>query len=141
MNKLPIYFGYAGILPFAFFTVIIVFGGDKAHTIGLLQIAYAAMILSFLGGVHWGQAIPSNNRKQISFAMLPTIISLALFVLYAMQFYFIALIGTAIMFWVTFEADKKLMPVEHIPPGYFRFRAVLTYVVMALLTISAFAVL
>mgnify|MGYP006427303531 CR=1 FL=1 len=140
MSRLFLTFGYAGILPFALFTAMIVFGGDAARSVTNLQIAYAGMILSFLAGVHWGQALTAGNAKQISFSMAPTIISLCLFLINIIGYSFPALIGTAFMFLILFEADKRFLVQELLPPGYFRFRRNLTWIVAALLITSAIAV-
>ena len=141
MNKLPIYFGYAGIVPFVLMTFVFLFAGEKAQVLGILQLSYASMILSFLGGVHWGQAIPSNHKKQLSFSMIPTVAGLILLFIYIFGFHFFATLGFAAMFWITYEADKKLMPIEYIPPGYFVFRRNLTIIVVCLLVISAFTLI
>lgn len=143
MKKLPIFYGYAGIIPFFIIAMAMLLGdtgGNNLKAGAILQVAYAAMILSFLGGAHWGQAIPRNHQKQITFSMLPTIASFCLFVLAVFGMEFTALIGTAAMFYAVYVADQKMMPREFIPPGYFKFRRNLTYIVMALLLISAVTV-
>ena len=140
MNRLSIFLGYAGILPFALFAAMIVFGGDIARSVTNLQIAYAGMILSFLGGVHWGQAMTNGNLKQIVFALAPTIISLCLLLMNIIGFSFPALIGTALMFFVLYEGDKRFLLRDLLPPGYLRFRRNLTWIVAALLITSAMSV-
>jgi len=49
----------------------------------LLLIAYAALILSFLGGARWGLAVarPSPSPLTVSLAMLPTLFALGLVIL------------------------------------------------------------
>lgn len=135
MTKLPLYFGYAGTLPFIFFAFSYFFIEDH-KMITFFQMGYGAMITSFLGGVHWGQAIPSGNKIQMSFAMVPTLVSFAL-----MGWgYFIdpvtPLFILAILFWSIFIADLKLMPSEFIPEGYYVFRRNLTIIVSATLIVS-----
>ena len=140
MRRMPIIFGYAGIIPFLLITLFMVFSdmvGQNLKSGAILQVAYAAMILSFLGGAHWGQAIPRNHEKQIKFSMLPTIAGFCLFLLAVFGFDFSALIGTAGMFYAVYVADKKMMPVDLMPPGFFKFRRNLTFIVIALLLISA----
>ena len=139
MNKLPLYFGYAGALPFVLF-MLLSFGMDEARhvqALSFVQLSYGAMILSFLGGVHWGQAIPSNNAKQISFAMVPTIACFALMIWTFVIDPVLPLFAMAGLFWIVFLADKKLMPLDFIPEGYFKFRKRLAIIVSSTLIISA----
>ena len=138
MGNLPIYFGYAGAIPFAVF-MLLTFAMDEAQDyqiISIVQLSYGAMILSFLGGIHWGQAIPRNHSKQMSFAMVPTIVCFALMIWTFAIDPVLPLFAMAGLFWVVFEADKRLMPVEFIPEGYFAFRKKLTIVVSTTLVIS-----
>ncbi|NCT41225.1 MAG: DUF3429 domain-containing protein [Alphaproteobacteria bacterium] len=138
MNKLPLYFGYAGALPFVLF-MLLSFGMDEARhfqALSFIQLSYGAMILSFLGGVHWGQAIPSNNAKQMGFAMVPTIACLALMVWTLVADPAMPLFAMAGLFWIVFLADKRLMPLGFIPEGYFTFRRNLTMIVSGTLIVS-----
>ena len=139
MSKLPIYFGYAGALPFVLF-MFLTFVMDDAKDLKMLsflQLSYGAMILSFLGGIHWGQALPSNHTKQMSFAMIPTVACFALmFWTFAID-PILPLFAMAGLFWIVFEADKRLMPTEFIPKGYFEFRKKLTMIVSSTLIVSA----
>lgn len=139
MNKLPLYFGYAGALPFVLF-MLLSFTIDEAKdykVLSFIQLSYGAMILSFLGGIHWGQAIPSQNQKQLSFAMVPTVACFLLMIWTFAVDPVLPLFGMAGLFWLVFSADKKLMPLEYIPEGYFKFRKNLTILVSATLIISA----
>ncbi len=72
--------GIAGLLPFI--------GGAAAlwtlppEWLGLAGnalLAYAALIVSFLGGIHWGLAMPqaAQRRKQLIWAVLPSLLGWA----------------------------------------------------------------
>jgi len=56
---------------------------DYHNLAGLFLVAYAALILSFLGGARWGLAVagPSPSPLTVSLAMLPTLFALAMIVL------------------------------------------------------------
>ncbi|MFK7839904.1 MAG: DUF3429 domain-containing protein [Bdellovibrionales bacterium] len=139
MGKLPIYFGYAGAIPFILF-MLFTFAIDEVEhyeVLSFVQIGYGGMILSFLGGIHWGQAIPSNNPKQLSFAMIPTIACLILMVWTFLIDPVLPLLAMAGLFWIVYIADQKLMPLDFIPEGYFKFRKNLTMIVSATLIVSA----
>jgi hypothetical protein len=50
--------GYAGLLPFALGAVLVWLVRDDAHPYATLMLScYAAVIISFLGGIHWGLAM------------------------------------------------------------------------------------
>ena len=105
--------------------------------LSFIQLSYGAMILSFLGGVHWGQAIPRNDQKQMSFAMVPTVASFLLMIYTVFFNPILPLFGMIILFWAVYVADRKLMPLEYIPEGYFTYRRNLTMIVSATLFFSA----
>jgi chromate transport protein ChrA len=142
MTKLPVYFGYAGVIPFIFFMLFtLVADFDDYKSLTIVQIAYASMIASFLAGVHWGQAIPAQNNRQMSFAMIPTIASLFLLIWAILADPVLPLAGMAGLFWMIYAADKKYMPLDFIPDGYFAYRRNLTIIVSSTLLISAWAAL
>jgi Protein of unknown function (DUF3429) len=50
--------GYAGLLPFVLGALLVWLVRAEAHAyVALALSAYAALILSFLGGIHWGLAM------------------------------------------------------------------------------------
>jgi hypothetical protein len=49
---------YAGLLPFVFGALLVWLVHEDVHPYATLALsAYAAVIVSFLGGIHWGQAM------------------------------------------------------------------------------------
>jgi hypothetical protein len=55
--------GLAGLIPFWGLTFIVIFAEKSLSFSALkLQIAYGAVILSFLGGIHWGIAVHSIEK-------------------------------------------------------------------------------
>lgn len=47
--------GHAGLIPFGFFTLLAWIVNDQALPfVALGMVAYAALVVSFLGGLHWG---------------------------------------------------------------------------------------
>ncbi len=139
MTKLPIYFGYAGAVPFVAFMLAAFFIDDLngMKALSFVQLSYGAMILSFLGGVHWGQAIPTNNKQQLSFAMVPTVACFGLMIWAVVFNPVLPLFGMVLLFWVVYFADRKMMPLDYIPEGYFTYRRNLTIIVSATLFLSA----
>ncbi|MEM7651364.1 MAG: DUF3429 domain-containing protein [Pseudomonadota bacterium] len=138
LDKLPIYFGYAGALPFVLFMLITLLLNEPKHVqlLSFLQLSYGAMILSFLGGIHWGQALPSGNNKQLSFSMVPTVTCLGLMIWTFAVDPVLPLFAMAALFWIVFKADQKYMPKDFISAEYFTFRKRLTMIVVSTLIIS-----
>ena len=61
--------GYAGLLPFVAGAALVWLVQGEAHVYAAMALsAYAAVILSFLGGIHWGLAM----RQPV--APLPTLV-------------------------------------------------------------------
>jgi len=140
MTRLPVYFGYAGTVPFILIMLMSFFAEDN-QMFSFLQMSYGTMILSFLGGVHWGQAIPTGNNKQLTFSMMPTIVCLALMLWVFLIDPFLPLLIMAGLFWAVYYADKKLMPPDYIPEGYFKYRLNLTIIVSSALLLTFLALL
>lgn len=55
--------GLSGLIPFWGLALTVVFANEPHNLIALkLQIAYGAVILSFLGGIHWGIAVQNIEK-------------------------------------------------------------------------------
>lgn len=138
--SLPSLLGYAGAVPFVGFGIFQTVIGDRhehSFMVNYLQVAYAAMILSFLAGIHWREAISAHNTKQILFAMVPTILSLGLVALTLWIGPAYPLIGFAVLFGLVYLADRNYIRPGDFPKGYMRFRLSLTLIVIMSLLISA----
>lgn len=72
--------GYAGLLPFALLLLIAVFAnGQLALQATASMLFYAAMILTFVGAVHWGSVLSAadNNdaeQKRLYWAVTPSLL-------------------------------------------------------------------
>jgi hypothetical protein len=117
---------------------------DDAHRMSVIQalLAYGAVILSFLGGVHWGLAVGSNinsdNRQFLARLVLSVLPSLAGWTaLLATETTGLLILATAIaaMLWVDLRATQA----GHAPPWYPNLRIPLTCVVVAALLFGASA--
>lgn len=75
------YLGVAGILPQVIVVMLFLSGSEWAWIALAGGFAYAALILSFLGGVWWGQAManPDAPGWVPVVAVIPSLIGLALF--------------------------------------------------------------
>ncbi len=75
--KAPFWLGACGILPFAGATLIYLFARTpEQRQFGLQAFCvYSAVILSFLGGIRWGTALPLPSFKLLFRAIMPSLIA------------------------------------------------------------------
>ena len=105
-------------------------------------VAYGAIILSFLGGIHWGLAIGSRSevddpaiRTRLIVSIVPSLAAwVALLVLESTGLLLLAA-AVAAMLWVDIRATRE----GHAPPWYPKLRIPLTCVVVAALMFGASA--
>ena len=71
-------YGAAGLVPFVFPPLAILLNGAFLPNLAFVQLAYGASILSFLGGIKWGFAIPDNGHQKLSWDNLGQSVSLSL---------------------------------------------------------------
>ncbi len=105
----------------------------------LALVGYGAVILSFLGGVHWGLAAPAGRALQLGLSVVPSLVGwLALLVasLHA--------VGPGL--WLLAAAFAALLPGDllaagrGLAPGWYpRLRVPLTVIVVACLVVGALA--
>ncbi|MHB8920978.1 MAG: DUF3429 domain-containing protein [Halothiobacillus sp.] len=78
MRVLVFSLGIAGLLPFIGLTAATWFGPAEWHAALIHALAvYAALIISFLGGVHWGVALsqPERARKPMLWGVVPAMLA------------------------------------------------------------------
>jgi hypothetical protein len=117
--------GLAGLLPFAGLLALALLGpeGWRAPVLGGLA-AYGAVILSFLGAVHWGFALrapapeAAATLPRLALGVLPSILAwIALLVPLAPGLALLAMgiAGTAVV-------EERAAAAGLMPAGYFRLR-------------------
>ncbi|MGD1878131.1 MAG: DUF3429 domain-containing protein [Kiloniellaceae bacterium] len=128
--------GLAGLLPFLACAAAAWAAGDRAYVIIVnLQMAYGAVILSFLGAVHWGLALAQNdagNWRRLGLSVLPALAGwLALMIPNAL-----GLLLLAVGFVGVFFADRRSVAAGRAPAWYKALRKPLTLVVVLCLAAS-----
>lgn len=127
--------GFAGLLPFLFLTLGVWFA-DIAWLGDFLrgQKAYAMVILSFLGGIHWGAAMLSSGlsltdtKKALLWSVTPSLIAWGATL--SGEF------GMAVLmagFIAALEVDKRLFARYGMPAWLIRLRGRLTVAVVVML--------
>jgi len=119
--------GYLGIIPFMAAGLLLT--DLPAEEILLAIQAYGAIILTFIGAIHWGRAFNSNNSYLLLISVIPSLFAWASLLLppaYGLPLLVICLLAVA-----TFDAK------QYHQLAWFRLlRIKLTFIVCSLLTIS-----
>jgi FtsH-binding integral membrane protein len=136
---------YGGLLPFIILALMSVFSRSpqEDNVIGVLQLVYAAMILSFLGGIHWAASMQSGHRAQALLSVMPTLACAGTVV----ASFFIApaygLVLAAVILWLMMIADYA-MPLaleQDKKQRYLGMRGRLTVMASAALLITAYCLI
>ncbi len=136
---IPKLLGYLGLLPVIVPTVLLFL--DKHHPAiwAHFIITYAAIILSFVGALHWAFAMTihqaSKLDKQFSFiwSVIPSLIAwLSLLINHLF-----ASILLAIFFILNLAKDKNLAKKFDLPEWYLSLRTRLTFIVTICLVVAA----
>ncbi len=147
LPKMAFYLGYAGLLPFVGLAIASV-AGVKVQTYfdvttEFWLAIYAAVIISFLGAIHWGVVIaiadkldPNENNTLMFYSVIPSLLAWFSFLLNMK--YTLFLMGLIILFCYFMDRlilFKKLN--NTINTEFSRLRLHLTIVVSIALFISA----
>lgn len=121
--------GYAGLIPFVVFSVGCWVALPLVSDASQILIAYAALILSFMGAVHWGVAMTYDEENRSKYFIASVIPVLAAWpALFAPEtFAFIILI---VGFILLIAYDWYVNKPQGLPDWYISMRNVLTVVVV-----------
>jgi hypothetical protein len=133
--------GYGGLLPFITLAPASLLDDHHALFFGDALFAYGAVILSFLGALHWGFAMTASGldagqRKAcIIWSVIPALLAWpALLVAPPFASLFL-LVGFGAAYW----QDKRLARIAGLPAGYLVLRFRLTLVACLCLAAGAFS--
>lgn len=132
--------GFAGLLQQFAFVGLQIARPDPGWS--MLAFAYAALILSFLGGIWWGVAAArrAGDATLVAVAVIPTLVAMALLIAGLTRLSLrwpLVLLGGAIM--LTLPVDRWLTRRGDVPADWMRLRMPLSFGLGAL-TILAGAV-
>jgi hypothetical protein len=122
--------GLAGLLPFLACTLAVWTTGYPDFVLFInLQMAYGAVILAFLGAVHWGLAMAQNdagNWRRLGFSVLPALAGWVALVLPNA----LGLLLLALGFAGVFLVDLRAIAAGRAPAWYKTLRKPLTAIVL-----------
>lgn len=134
--------GAAGLIPFIACAMGALTAGAWQQRAMLALLAYGAVILAFLGGVHWGLVLapaespPFAARSRLSLGIVPSLLGWAAMILATLG---LAELGLALLilgFAATVLMEHRWAGLGLVPPAYMRLRWALSLVVlMTLITV------
>jgi hypothetical protein len=120
--------GYAGLIPFVFFGIGAWFGSAQWQAFSLHALAvYGAVILSFLGAVHWGLFLADRSYRVLGqaaplWAVTPSVAAWGALLLPQAP----ALVALLALFPLVLWVDRGSLRHFRLPPGYIALRGYLT---------------
>lgn len=134
--------GMAGLLPFALMALALAAGGFAATAFWQYALmSYGAIILSFVGALHWGVAmiapdIPEPQRRlRLIWSVMPALAGWAALLLYPEQPRVAALLLFA-GFWAHYFQDRLLVRQATLPAWFMPLRLSLTTAVSFCLMVA-----
>jgi hypothetical protein len=138
LQQLAKLLGYAGLIPFIVFSLGTWITLPFVHNTHFVLMTYAAVILSFMGAIHWGVAMSRSSDievTQLGLSVIPALIGwLALLVASVYGYILLILCFSALLL-----ADKSVNKAGLLPGWYLPMRMILTTIVVLCLLIAALA--
>ena len=131
--------GYAGLIPFVTFSIGCWIPLPLVHDPVAILIAYAAVILTFIGAVHWGVVMSANDDRhsmQLVASVVPSLVGWLALLMPAAPALIVLLFGFIVHILYDWAMHKQLV----FPEWYLPMRVRLTTVVSICLLSSIFAV-
>ena len=140
LPPVAIVLGVAGIIPFALLGIGAV-GASPASSLAATRalVGYGAVILAFLGGVHWGFALGEEHgapgeRARLVLGVVPSLVG---WIAILCGIVARPVLGLAILiaaFIATVIVESRAQRADLLPSGYMAMRWALSVAVVALLT-------
>ncbi len=138
-EKAAKFLGYAGLLPFITFSFASWLPDIASLDVIEILIAYAAVILSFMGAIHWGIAMSNVNQHQsehLFASVIPALIAWPALLLPQIT----ALLILLISYVVLFAYDWASQTSQAFPDWYIPMRKKLTIIVTLCLTAALLSI-
>lgn len=132
--------GYAGLIPFVVFSIGCWIPLPYVTNAPYILITYGAVILSFMGAVHWGVAMANKDQQQGKFfisSVLPALVAWPALLLAQSLALVILLAG----FIGLYTYDRSVEKAQALPGWYIPMRTRLTAVVVLCLASALLSVI
>ena len=143
-NPIPrtaFWLGTAGLVPFVVLTsALYALPPPNAPVLMLYLTAYGAVILSFVGAVHWGAAMVHAQMREsernvfMAWSVVPALAAWVALLMPAST----AVLLMAVTFVAQYAADRQFSLRFRLPPWYLKLRGGLTAVVVLCLVLAFF---
>lgn len=134
--------GYGGLLPFIGLALLILTSVEYRPLLAVALVNYGAVILSFVGALHWGFAMSVQNlsaelrRNRLIWSVIPALIAWLSTLLPVPVGCLLLIVGFVVHFW----QDRQLVRAVNLDAWYLPMRFRLTAVASVCLLIGAIAV-
>ncbi|MDX2072848.1 MAG: DUF3429 domain-containing protein [Alphaproteobacteria bacterium] len=145
MNKFPLILTLIGVLPFVVLSIAVSgqMFDDNIFVVRTL-LSYSTLILSFLGGIHWGVAVSnySHDKRVANLLILESVLpsTLAWGVLLHADIH-IQLLVLTVLFTFIWAIDSVLVGRKIIPLWFFEIRCIITPIVVVSLYVAYFSII
>ena len=140
LQQLAKILGYAGLIPFVVFSLGTWVTLPMVKDAHFILLTYAAVILSFMGAIHWGLAMAQQRGKeniQLGLSVLPALLGWSALLIPPIYAYSVLIVSfSALCMADKYTADQALVPNWYVP-----MRVVLTTVVVLCLIAAAVSLL
>lgn len=131
--------GYGGLIPFvggALALWLVDGDGRVGANLQWAFLGYGAVILSFLGAIHWGRVLqpraPDHAERLAVYGVIPSLLA---WVSLALPFALAAPVQ-AVLFVAVYGIDRSVMRGSEIPPSFLQLRLRLTAIVVVSILIA-----
>lgn len=134
--------GYGGLLPFIGLALLILTSVEYRPFLAVALVNYGAVILSFVGALHWGFAMSVQNmsaelrRNRLIWSVIPALIAWLSTLLPVPVGCLLLIVGFVVHYW----QDRQLVRAVNLDAWYQPMRFRLTAVASVCLLIGAIAV-
>ena len=138
INTIKSTYGYIGFIPFALLSITPwITGGYIGQVAIIFQIAYGAIILSFLAGISWGwRDDQPQQKKNLSIGIIYSLISCSMLILIYLNMILFALLISVISFQSFYFFEKSTYDFKYKHEDYQKFRRMLSLLVAISFLIS-----
>lgn len=130
--RLQAWLATLGLIPFVFLSICVALGLSTLPVLGKIEplfSSYSLAIVVFMSGVHWGQAIPLENKQSRISTLLLVGSNIATIIAWLFYIYANALVSTAVMcglFFLLLLIDVNLYKRGVIEKHYLEMRMLIT---------------